>query len=79
MTDFPHVRLVCCELCGQPTAEDKLRRVELRESGKRANGGFQMARAVRVCDRHDISGPLAPPRGTRAGASRFRPQDESLF
>lgn len=78
--DFPYVRRACCELCGQPVAEDRLRRVVLREAEKFANGGFRATRVVHVCERHAEDEPLRTPRDTtKRGTSRLRPQEEALF
>lgn len=79
MTDFPHVRLVCCELCGRAIAENELRRVVLREA-EQVSGNFRAARVVNVCSRHVDSGPLRSPRETTsAGTSKLRPQEGRLF
>ena len=79
MTDFPHVRLVCCELCGRAVAENELRRVVLRDA-EQVNGNFRAARVVNVCSRHADSGPLRSPReATKARTSKHRPQQEQLF
>lgn len=79
MSDFPYVRLVCCELCTRAVAETELRRVEL-EPAVNVNGNVRAARVVHVCDRHAETAPLRAPRDTtRAGTSRRRPQEEALF
>lgn len=79
MNDFPYLRLVCCELCGRPVAEDQLRRIVLRESEK-ISGRLRLARATHVCGRHAEAEPLRAPRDTtRDGTSRLRPQEETLF
>jgi hypothetical protein len=79
VTDFPYVKLTCCELCGRTVGTDQLRRVVLQESSK-ANGRFIAARAAWVCDRHREAEPIRPPQETtRVGTSKKRPQKEMLF
>ena len=79
MTDFPYVRLVCCDLCERAVAETELRRVEL-EPAVNVNGNVRAARVVHVCDGHAEGEPLHAPRDTtRAGTSRRHPQEERLF
>jgi hypothetical protein len=79
MTDFPYVRLICCELCGRAVAEPELRRVEL-EPAVKVKGNVRAARAIHLCRDHAEDEPPRTPRAmTMAGTSKHRPQEERLF
>ena len=80
MSDFPHVRLACCELCGRAVPAHELCRVELEPAVKDTNGNVRAARAYLVCGHHAVTEPLHAPRDTtRTGTSKRQPQKERLF